>query len=86
MKLDFLMLINLITWFKSIQFLKFFTMTRIFIHLLKEVVYEIGGFLQICLYATLMFSTCFFILKIKKLENTDLYKAENNTETDPTVE
>ena len=70
LKLDFLMLINLITWFKSIAFLKFFTKTRIFIHLLKQVIVDIFGFLQICLYATIMFSSCFFILQLQKIKPT----------------
>lgn len=64
------MLINLITWFKSITFLKFFTKTRIFIHLLKQVMVDIFGFLQICLYSTIMFTSCFFILKVQKIEPT----------------
>ena len=71
LKLEYLMLINLVTWFKSITFLKFFTRTRIFIHLLNRVLKEIFGFLEICLYSTLMFSSCFFIIKVQKIEATE---------------
>lgn len=70
LKLEYLMLINLVTWFKSITFLKFFTRTRIFIHLLSRILKEIKGFLEICLYSTLMFSSCFFIIKVYKIEAT----------------
>ena len=61
-KTTYLATLNLITWIKSILFLKSFTKTRIFIHLLEQVILEIFAFLQIFLYSTIMFATTFFIL------------------------
>lgn len=65
-------LLNFVSWYKGITLLKYFEATRIFIHLLEQVMVDVVTFLKIFLYAMLMFSSTFFILfmdQVKKEES-----------------
>ena len=59
---DLLSLLNLVSWYKGITRLKYFEQSRIFIHLLEMVIYDVITFLKIFVYAMLMFASTFFIL------------------------
>lgn len=59
---EYIAFLNFISWVKMITLLKFFTGTRIFIHLLEQVVIDIASFLQIFFFSCVMFATTFFLL------------------------
>jgi hypothetical protein len=59
---DIFAVINMIAWFRGIQYLKIFTATRIYVKILQEVFYDLIAFTVVLITVLLIYATTFSIL------------------------